>query len=84
MLMEEATSKMLQAVALLAEEVKDFHEFKQRFAESLLRQGVDLLTTEEIARKYNISRRTVYRWVKEGKLKLVRRGKRLYFIDLQK
>ena len=37
-----------------------------------------LMTTDDICRRYGVTRRTVYRWIDSGKLKAKRAGKRLY------
>lgn len=36
------------------------------------------MTTDDICRRYGVTRRTVYRWIDSGKLKAKRAGKRLY------
>ena len=45
--------------------------------------GQPTLTAHEYAEKYNISRRTVTRYIKQGKLEAVRRKGRTHVIDLE-
>jgi excisionase family DNA binding protein len=47
----------------------------------------DLLTVEEVAKILKVNRRTVYRWVESGELKVARIGRKTYRVfesDLKK
>ncbi len=50
-----------------------------RWYDSLMEEGIELLTVEELMKTLRISRPTLYRLLKAGKLEPVRIGKRVLF-----
>jgi len=40
-----------------------------------------MMTLKEVAQEFKVSRRTVYRWIKAGKLKAFMLGDQIYRVD---
>lgn len=76
----------LQVVVNVADLKELFLDWKEESEQNRLKKTDILLTPDEVASKYRISKVTLWRWAKDGLLKPVKMGRKSFYrkVDIER